>query len=132
MPKDLAANLDLLHEELQAAALLEAFQSAHTTAIDRVRQHLPQVQHLKSHEVPAFSLSLSDAQTVIAREYGMKSWGELRLAIKLKKAEYGDVLDQFKQLVHSRDAAGSIPCCRLIPNCARRLTIHISISDRPL
>ena len=94
------------HEEVQAAALLESFQSAQPTAIDRVRQHLPQAQHLKHDELPAFSLSLSDAQTVIAREYGMKSWGDLRLAIKLQKAEYGDALDQFKQLVRSRDTAG--------------------------
>ena len=96
----------MVHDEVQAAALLESFQSAQPIAIDRVRQHLPQVQHLKHDELPAFSLSLSDAQTVIAREYGMKSWGELRLAIKLKKADYGDALERFKQLVHSRDAAG--------------------------
>ena len=106
MPRTLAESPDLEHEEVQAAALLESFQSAQPIAIDRVRQHLPQVQHLKHDELPAFSLSLSDAQTVIAREYGMKSWGELRLAIKLKKADYGDALEQFKQLVHSRDAAG--------------------------
>ena len=94
------------HEEVQAAALLESFQSAQPTAIDRVHWHLPQVKNLPIEAVPNFPLSLSDARTVIAREYGMKSWGDLRLAIKLKKSDYGDALDQFKQLVHSRDAAG--------------------------
>ena len=64
------------------------------------------VKNLPIEAAPNFLLSLSDAQTVIAREYAMKSWGELRLAIKLKKADYGDALERFKQLVYSRDAAG--------------------------
>jgi len=95
-----------LHEEEQAALLLKAFGFGETDALNRVGQHLPQVRHLERAELPAYPLSLKDAQTVIAREYGLKSWGALRLAIKLKNVDYGDALEQFKRLVYARDAAG--------------------------
>ncbi len=90
----------------QAKTLLQAFQAGTATAIDRVYQHLPQVRNLTRKEAGEFDLSLDEARTVIAREQGMKSWGELRLAIKLKTLDYGDALEQFKQLVYARDAAG--------------------------
>ena len=103
MPKSLAGNLDTAQE---ATALLKSFQAGEAEAIKRVRHHLPQVRHLADHKVPEYSLSLMDAQTVIAREHGLKSWGELRLAIKLKQVDYGAALEQFKKLVYARDAAG--------------------------
>ncbi|MCY4020101.1 MAG: ankyrin repeat domain-containing protein [Chloroflexi bacterium] len=106
MNKTLLQNFILTQQEEKAAQLLRSFRAGDDEAIDRVRQHLPQVQHLESTELPAYPLSLKDAQTVIAREYGLKSWGALRLAIKLKNVDYGDALEQFKQLVYARDAAG--------------------------
>ena len=106
MPKTLAENPDIRQEEEQAASLLRSFLAGDDEAISRVRLHLPQVRHLDGDELTAYSLSLNDARTVIAREYGLKSWGDLRLAIKLKQSDYGDALEQFKRLVYARDAAG--------------------------
>lgn len=97
---------DILDAEKQAASLLQAFGAGETDALNRVGKHLPQVRHLENAELPAYPLSLEDARTVIAREYGHQSWGALRLAIKLKKAAYGDALAQFRQLVYARDADG--------------------------
>ncbi len=106
MPKSLAENPDIAQEEERAATLLRSFHAKDDEAIKRVRQHLPQVRHLERDSLPGYPLSLNDAQIVIAREYSLKSWGELRLAIKLNQSDYGDALNQFKQLLYARDAAG--------------------------
>ena len=88
-----------------ASNLVQAFQAGDADAIDRVHQHLPQVKYGARAEAAAFPLTLSEAQTVIARENGAQSWGELRLRSKLKDIDYGDALEQFKQLVYAKDAA---------------------------
>ena len=54
---------------------------------------------------PLSPLTLSEAQTVIARESGAQSWGELRLRRKLEELDFGGELEQFKQLVYAKDAA---------------------------
>lgn len=84
---------------------MQAFHAGETAAIDRVHQRLPQVKYGARDEAARFPLSLREAQTVIARENGAQSWGELRLRIKLADLNYGDELEQFKQLVYAKDAA---------------------------
>jgi ankyrin repeat protein len=85
-------------------ALLTAFRAGEAIAIDRVRQHLPQVKYNARGEAATFPLTLSEAQTVIARENGAQSWGELRLKHKLEDLDFGDELKQFKGLVYAHDA----------------------------
>ena len=85
-------------------SLLSAFRAGEPAAIDRVHQHLPQVMYGSRDAAAAFALTLNEAQTVIARENGLKSWGELRLKIKLQQADYGDALKQFIQHVYACDA----------------------------
>lgn len=74
------------------------------SAIDRAHQHLPQVKYGTRDEAAAFPLTLDEAQTVIARENGAQSWGELRLRQKLQSHDFGDELERFKQLVYAKDA----------------------------
>lgn len=87
-----------------ALTLRDAFQAGESAAISRVHQHLPQVKFGARAAAAAFPLTLSEAQTVIARENGAQSWGELRLRIKLEALDFGDELEQFKQLVYANDA----------------------------
>ncbi len=87
-----------------AEDLLRAFLAGEADAIDRVHQHLPQVKYGAREVAATFPLSLAEAQTVIAREQGMQSWGELRLQIKLSESDYEEALEQFKQLVYANDA----------------------------
>ncbi len=91
--------------QAEALTLLHAFQAGDADAIDRVHRHLPQVKYGARAVAASFPLTLSEAQTVIARENGAQSWGELRLRIKLQDHDYGDALEQFKQLVYANDAA---------------------------
>ena len=88
----------------QAEALLQAFHAGAAGAIERVHKHLPQVKFGTRDEAASFPLTLSEAQTVIARENGSQSWGELRLKIKLRDHDYGEALERFKQLVYAYDA----------------------------
>ena len=94
-----------LEDIISAARALESeFQADDTDAIDRVHQHLPQVKFGTRAEAAAFPLTLREAQTIIARENGAQSWGELRLRIKLEALDFGDELEQFKGLVYAQDA----------------------------
>ncbi len=88
-----------------ASNLVQAFQAGDADAIDRVHQHLPQVKYGARAEAAAFPLTLNEAQTVIAREKGAQSWGELCLRSKLEELDFGEELEQFKQLVYAKDAA---------------------------
>lgn len=87
-----------------ASNLVQTFQAGDADAIDLVHQHLPQVKYGARAEAAAFPLTLSEAQTVIARENGAQSWGEMRLRSKLEELGLGEELDQFKQLVYAHDA----------------------------
>lgn len=89
---------------LAAENLQQEFSRGHDAAIDRVHEHLPPLKYGARDEAAAFPLTLSDAQTVIAREQRMQSWGELRLQSKLSELELGDELEQFKALVYAKDA----------------------------
>ncbi len=87
-----------------AENLLQEFGRGQSEAIDRVHEHLPQVKYGARGEAAAFPLTLREAQTVIAREQGVQSWGELRLRAKLDELQFGVELAQFKQLVYAHDA----------------------------
>lgn len=88
----------------KALSLLQAFQAGDSDAIDRVHQHLPQVKYGSRDEAARFQLTISEARTVIARENGAQSWGELRLRSKLETLDFGAELEQFQQLVYAGDA----------------------------
>ena len=107
-------HIELTEYRSQAQTLLSAFRAEEPAAIDRVHQRLPQVKYGARADAAAFPLALPEAQTVIARENGAQSWGELQLRIKLADLDFGDELEQFKQLVYANDA----------PNLTELLTAH--------
>ena len=104
MLKSPPGNPKLGDEICDTETLVQAFLAGEAEVIDRVHKHLPQVKFGTRDEAAAFPLTLSEAQTVIARENGSQSWGELRLKIKLRDNDYGAPLDRFKQLVYDHDA----------------------------
>lgn len=99
-----------------AQALENEFKAGESVAIDRVHQHLPQVKYGTREKAASFPLSLDEAQTVIARENGAQSWGELQLRIKLADLDFGDELERFKQLVYTKDAQKLDELFRARPN----------------
>lgn|GEM_PF-2675809 len=70
---ELPALPSLEHLKKQAKDLLASFQSGDTAADERLRQWFP--------ELPVGQIKLTQAQLVLAREYGFPSWARFRQAI---------------------------------------------------
>ena len=64
----------------QARELLRQCQAKSTDALDRVRRQHPRLLTVDDHSLST-SIKLSDAQLVIAREYGFSSWTQLKQRI---------------------------------------------------
>ena len=77
-PRSLPPRPDLDHLKKQAKDLLKAHRSAEPEALVRFRESVPRLSEAADTEVLQAKLSLRDAQLVIAREYGFKSWHELK------------------------------------------------------
>jgi ankyrin repeat protein len=77
-----------------AKDLLSAFRGGDDDAIARIRAELPDKT----------TISLADAQFVLAREYGFVSWKELTSHIE-RNETHVEASDLFRTLVHDADAA---------------------------
>ncbi len=86
----LEPNLDQLKN--QAKDLLKAHKASDTEAIQRVRESHPGWSGAK--------LRLSDAQLVIAREYGFASWPKLKTHVE----QTGDPISLLRKAFHEKDA----------------------------
>ena len=70
-----------------AKELLKSYRAGDPEAVDRIREHLPDRD----------GISLADAQFVLAREYGFRSWKALRSHIeRTTTAVPGSVRDEFR------------------------------------
>ncbi len=68
----------LAHFKHQAKDLLKARQSGRDDALFSIHQHHPRLSKLTESELREAPFLLSDAQLVVAREYGFASWEKLR------------------------------------------------------
>src|SRR5262245_7574877 len=73
---------DLAQERKRAKDLLKALCDHAGDAIARLRTHHPRFADKRSEALDAAAVKLSDAQLVIAREYGFRSWRSLKAAIE--------------------------------------------------
>ena len=88
MKRHLPVRPSLAHLRHQAKALVREVHSGHEEAIARCREHHP---HLPKRSETA--IALSDAQLVIAREYGFASWPKLKLFVEGLEAVERQVAD---------------------------------------
>jgi hypothetical protein len=113
------ANLEQLKK--QAKSLLHAAQAKEPVALRRF-QVLPSLARLSFAQLSVTSLALHDAQSVIAREYGFKSWNELREHVQDRSLSFAAAVDEFL-----RCATGGAPA-RALRLLARYPTIaHSSL-----
>ena len=92
--RTLPARPDLQQQRKLAKELLHAFRAGDSQAIARIRAELPDKR----------DISLTDAQFVLAREYGFATWRELRERIEKHIVAALPPIEQFKRAVHDRDA----------------------------
>jgi ankyrin repeat protein len=90
----LPAHADLEQQKKLAKELLRAYRAGDAEAAARIREELPDKR----------DISLTDAQYVLAREYGSPNWRELKDRIGKQRVAMLPPIEQFKRAVHSRDA----------------------------
>ena len=73
--------------QIQAKELLRAQREGDAEACARIRARLPRLEHLRAEEVTTITVSLQEVQHVLAREYGFRSWMELRTTVESITAE---------------------------------------------
>ena len=81
--RTLPARPNLEQLKLQAKELLRAHRDGSIAAAARVAAHHPRYAGTPVTEVRAATIALSDAQLVLAREYGFESWPALRARVQL-------------------------------------------------
>jgi ankyrin repeat protein len=94
----------------QARELLRQCQARSTDALDRVRRQHPRF-HTADDDVISSRLKLSDAQLVIAREYGFSSWTQLKQRITANTA--AQLIDK---AIRSNDARAVTQLLTAYPN----------------
>jgi ankyrin repeat protein len=92
--RTLPARANLEQQKKLAKELLRAFSAGDAEAVARVRAELPDKK----------TISLVDAQFVLAREYGFASWSALKDRIASREESERPAIDQFKRAVQRRDA----------------------------
>lgn len=92
--RTLPARPDLDQQKTLAKELLRAFRGGDGEAIARIRAVLPDKR----------DASLTDAQFVLAREYGFASWRELKERVEQLTTDSLPPMEQFKKAVRTGDA----------------------------
>src|SRR5256885_3778728 len=105
MKRELPAQPDIEQLKHQAKDLLKAYQSGELAAVERIRQSYPRRSKTPSTEAQTGSLRLSDAQLVIAREYGFKSWPKLKAAVDNMLLDQGDPATLLHRAFRDDDAS---------------------------
>jgi hypothetical protein len=82
MRRELPSHPHIEHLKKQAKDLLEAHARGEAEALKRFAESLPSLSGRTPEQVAASPIALHDAQSAIAREYGFRSWNELRLEVE--------------------------------------------------
>ena len=84
-PLALPPRPSLEHLRKQAKDLLKAYRAAHPRALARFRQSQPRLAGASDDHLERLSISLRDAQRVVAAEYGFASWPHMLREVHLKE-----------------------------------------------
>jgi ankyrin repeat protein len=96
----LPASPDLDHLKKQAKQLLRDARASEPTALLRFAQTLPAVRGLTLADLAHRALKLHDAQSVLAREYGYKSWIDLSSFVAWKHGNRAERLKSWAGWVY--------------------------------
>jgi ankyrin repeat protein len=110
------ANLEQLKK--QAKSLLHEAKAQDQAALKRF-QSLPALTAKSPAELGAMDLALHDAQSVIAREYGFKSWNEMRDHVEERSLSFGAAVDEFVRYATGGAQARAFRLLALHPTIAR-------------
>jgi ankyrin repeat protein len=129
MSKALPTNPNLEFDKKQAKALLKAYRANEAEALERVLRHHPRLENVLEKIIPDFSLS--DAQLVIAREYGFSSWAKLKAQIEALQAGFDTAFKQFVEAVQSGDTKKVRNLLQSSPQVAKHIDEPVIGFDAP-
>src|SRR5690242_9589100 len=110
------ANLEQLKK--QAKSLLHEARTGDPAALRRFQSALPALSRKSVAELGALGLALHDAQSVIAREHGFKSWNELRDHVEERALSFAAAVDEFVRCATAGVAARARRLLALHPGIA--------------
>ncbi|WP_153798444.1 ankyrin repeat domain-containing protein [Foetidibacter luteolus] len=116
--RGLPANPHLDIPKRQARELVKLCRESSIDAINRIRQRHPKFYHAEN-ETLIKRLKLSDAQLVIAREYGFSSWAQLKERITGNTA--AQLIDK---AIRAGDAASLTQLLKAYPNL-----LHVPVNN---
>jgi ankyrin repeat protein len=112
--RDLPARPDLDHLKHEARALRKAFMQGAAAAVERVHAVLG----------PRTTLKLTEAQRVIAREYGFPGWAKLRTHVLATRGT-ADAVNAFLAAVQNRDVKAAMHVLRTEPRITTA-SLHVA------
>ena len=101
--KSLPTAASLTQLKNQARDLLTGHKAGDVSVCARIRLHFPKLNEAPDEAILQFNFFLQNAQLTIAREYGFKSWPQLKTHIETLASFDRDV-DAFKQAFDDGDA----------------------------
>jgi len=87
LSRPLPTKPNLEHLKSQAKDLLDAHRRGEPGAFTRIRAAVPAFAHMSDEALARAPFALHDAQSAIAREYGVASWAELRAQVSAASGE---------------------------------------------
>lgn len=130
MSKPLPARPNLEQLRKQAKDLLQSLKSGDPVARQRFWEYRPSTTAAAA-EVRGTPFSLSDAQLVIAREYGFLSWPKLKEHVESLQLETGDPMELLQQAFHANDATRLGQLLERFPEFKAKLNEPIGPFDSP-
>ena len=89
----------------QAKDLVKQFKSTNAEAARRVQSHLPRAARLPAETLFSSGLTLTEAQRVLASEYGFPSWARLKRHVESSRSDPEAALSAFKRAIEDGDTA---------------------------
>ncbi len=126
MSKSLPARPNLEQLKHQAKDLLKSLQSGEAVSRQRFEEHHPQ----PSRAADA-ACSLTDAQLVIAREYGFPTWAKLKQHVESIRPEPVNPHELFKQAFADQDAARFRELLKEFPQAKALINEPVAAFDSP-
>ncbi|MEO8611004.1 MAG: ankyrin repeat domain-containing protein [Chloroflexota bacterium] len=131
MTKTLPQNPNLDYDRKQAKALFKAYQAGDAAASERVRVAHPRLENVPQKSIPTDEFKLSDAQLVIAREYGFSSWPKLKQHIEALQAGLNTTIQQFADAVQHENVAQVRALLKTTPALAKYINDPVMNFDAP-
>jgi hypothetical protein len=132
MSKPLPSRPSLEQLRKQAKDLRTSHQAGEPDALRRIQAHHPDRARSTESQIRSAPFPLSDAQLVIAREYGFPSWPKLKEHIDALSLESDDPMELFKKAFTDHDADLFARLLDRYPEMKARINDPVAPFDSPV